>query len=187
MDTTIGDDGFPLGERRAKMLRAVALEIRLNGAGHLLVATAHEAVLGLARARAVEMPARRESDRAWRVTLHGLAADGAAMDLGAICGHVAECVLHADTVLVAHVDHRDAVRLVELPLADGAARREVAGAEVPRLLGALFASGTVDVANSGQPANPDPSIPLLRRLRHIALTARVATASSAAEGSSAHA
>jgi hypothetical protein len=187
MDTTIGDDGFPLGERRAKMLRAVALEIRLNAVGHLLVATAHAAVLGLARARAVELPARRESDRAWRVTLHGLAADGSAMDLGAICGHVAECVLHAKTVLVAHVDHRDAVRLVELPLDDGAARREVSGADVARVLGALFASGTVDVANSAQPANPDPSLPLLRRLRHIALTTRDAAASTSVAGSPAHA
>jgi hypothetical protein len=187
METMRNDEALPLGERRARTLRAIALEIRIDATGALLVATAHDAMLGVARIRATEMPARREADRAWRVNLAGEAADGSMIDLGAVCGHVAETLLHAETLLLAHVDHRDAVRLVALPLGAGGSASELPADAAKRALAARFAAGTVDVANSAQPANPDPTLPLLRRLRMIALAARDAETTPAAEGSSAHA
>lgn len=178
------DDGPPFPDRRARSLRVVGLEIRLDSADELLAVSADEAVLSLARLYVEEMPARRVSDRAWRVMISGSREDGTRVDLGAVCGHVAERLLDTQEVLMAHVDNLDAVRMVQLPLAVAGIVRAVPAADVPGLLTTIFTNGTVDVAHSAQPANPDPALPLLRRLRNITLSARGTARAMIEQGSS---
>jgi hypothetical protein len=178
------DHGPPFPDRRARSLRAIGLEIRLDSADELLAATADEMVLALACIHVEEMPARRASDRAWRVVLAGIGEEGTKVDLGAICGHVAERLLHVQELLVAHVDRADTVRLIRLPIGGAGTAHLVAAAQVPALLKTLFSNGTVDVAHSAQPANPDPALPLLRRLRNVTLSARDTARAMVEQGSS---
>jgi hypothetical protein len=150
----------------------------------MLAATADETVLTLVRIHVEELPARRASDRAWRVVLTGEIEDGTRVDLGAVCGHVAERLLDARELLVAHVDRADSARLVRLPVRAEDVARMIAADDVPVLLKTIFSNGTVDVAHSAQPANPDPALPLLRRLRNITLSARGPARAMVEHGSS---
>lgn len=181
------DDVPPIHDRRAPTLRTIGLELRLDAAGLLLAVAAEETVPGLAQMQVEELPARRASDRAWRVALTGTRVDGTRLDLGAVCGHVAERLLDVPEVLAAHVDRADAVRLAWLPVGTGGLARAVPAAEVRLLLATVFSRGTVDVAHSAQPANPDPALPLLRRLRHLALAARRGATATLDQGSAADA
>lgn len=177
------DDVPPFPDRRARALRVVGLEVRVDSADELLAASADEAVLSLTRIHAEELPARRASDHAWRVVLSGARGDDTRIDLGAVCGHVAERLLDAPELLVAHLDHADAVRLLRLPVSVAGLARAVPADEVPGLLATIFTNGTVDVAHSAQPANPDPALPLLRRLRTISLSARGTSRAMIEQGS----